>query len=172
MDGRRYLSAFDRKYDLIILDAFGSSSIPFHLVTRESFGLMAAHLKPDGILAINLECVGWKDPIVRSLAATLRTQFDRTLALPIAEPPDTLGNLVLLAADRKLELVTELPPTTDRFSNAYPKNHAWDNSFEPDVEGVSILTDDLNPVGLWSERINLKARQVLHAYFKKEGLSW
>lgn len=170
-DGRHYLNAVDRRYDLIILDAFGSSSIPFHLVTRESFALAAEHLKPEGVLVINIECEGWRDPLVRSLAATLRESFSHVLALPIAEPPDTLGNLVLMAANRELELVEELPPTPGRFSNLYHKNHAWDNRFEPDIEGAPVLTDDLNPVDIWSERINLTAREGLHEYFA-QGLSW
>ena len=78
---------------------------------------------------------------------------------------------MLLAANRELELIEELPPTRDRFSNAYPKNHAWDNRFEPELSGVSVLTDDLNPVDIWAERINLAARKNLHAYFE-HGSSW
>ena len=171
MDGRRYLSATDARYDLIVRDVFGSSSMPFHLVTREAFALIAGHLEPDGVLAINTESVGWHDIIVRSLAATLKEEFSEVLALPIAEPPNTLGNLVLLASNRELELLEELPPTRSRFSNVYPKNHAWDNRFEPDVSDVPVLTDDLNPVDVWSERINLAARRDLHEFFDN-GLSW
>jgi len=43
-DGRHYLAATTETYDAIVLDAFGSSSIPFHLVTREAFALAAAKL--------------------------------------------------------------------------------------------------------------------------------
>lgn len=170
-DGRRYLRATDKRYDLIIVDAFGSSSIPFHLVTQEAFALMATHLEPRGVLAINIESMGWHDILVRSLAATLKEEFAEVLALPIAEPPNALGNLVLVGSHRPLELVEELPPTRSRFSNVYTKNHAWDNRFEPDVSEVPVLTDDLNPVDVWSERINLAARKNLHEYFEL-GLSW
>jgi spermidine synthase len=171
MDGRRYLTTTDRRYDLIIVDAFGSSSIPFHLVTREAFALLASRLAPGGAVAINVESVGWRDIVVRSLAATLKREFSEVVALPIAEPPNTLGNLVLVAANRELQLTEELPPTLSRFSDAYPKNHAWDNRFEPDTREASVLTDDLNPIDIWSERINLEARKNLHAYFER-GLSW
>jgi spermidine synthase len=75
MDGRQYLITHDTRYDLIVLDAFGSSSIPFHLVTREAFALVKEHLKPDGILALNIEADGWYDTLVRSLGRTLGTQF-------------------------------------------------------------------------------------------------
>lgn len=172
MDGRQYLQSHPEKYDYIILDAFGSSSIPFHLVTRESFGLIASRLNPGGVLAINIESQGWHDLLVRSLTATLKQHFQNVLALPIGEPPNKLDNLVLLAANRELELVYELPPTEDRFSEAYHKNHAWDNRFEPDSRNAPVLSDDLNPVDLWSERINLAARKKLHQQFGGRGLDW
>jgi spermidine synthase len=170
-DGRHYLSSTPKTYDVIVLDAFGSSSIPFHLVTRESFALAAACLKPNGILAINIESVGWDDVLVGALAATLEEEFSEVLALPIAEPPDQLGNVVLCASSHKLQLAREIPGTPDRFSSLYDKNHAWDNRFRPDTEGAQVLTDDLNPVDIWSERINRVARAGLHDYFA-EGVSW
>lgn len=170
-DGRHYLTKTSKTYDVIVLDAFGSSSIPFHLVTQESFALARERLAPDGIFAINVECVGWDDVLVRSLAATLKTSFPRVIALPMAEPPNTLGNLVLLASARAIELTREIPQTPNRFSTIYHQNHAWDNRFEPDTEGAPVLTDDLNPVDIWSERINRVARKDLHEYFS-DGLGW
>ena len=170
-DGRHYLSVTPRTYDAIVLDAFGSSSIPFHLVTREAFALAAARLSPDGILAINVESVGWDDPLVLALAATLEQEFPHVLALPIAEPPNTLGNVILFASRREPALAREIPATPDRFSSLYAMNHAWDNRFVPDTDGAPVLTDDLNPVDIWSERINRVARGNLHAYFA-DGLGW
>ena len=41
------------------------------------------------------------DREVDALAATLRTSFAHVWALPIAEPPNTLGNLVLVASNRE-----------------------------------------------------------------------
>jgi spermidine synthase len=172
MDGRQFLIAHPRTYDLIVVDAFGSSSIPFHLVTTEAFGLIRSRLAPGGIVAMNIESVGWRDIIVRSLAATLSDQFSQVRALPIAEPPNQLGNLVLLAADRELELDVEPPVPTSRFSADYNRAHAWDNRFEPDIAGVPILTDENNPVDIWAERINLVARKNLHEYFGSRGVSW
>lgn len=170
-DGRGFLESHEQSYDAIVLDAFGSSSIPFHLVTREAFALVAERLAPDGVLAINVECIGWDDVLVRSLAATLREEFAHVLALPIAEPPDQLGNLILLASQREFGLATEIPATPDRFSTVYDKNHAWDNRFEPEAQGAPVLTDDLNPVDIWSDRINLAARRDLHGRFGG-GLGW
>lgn len=170
-DGRRHLSSTQASYDAIVLDAFGSSSVPFHLVTREAFALAAERLAPDGVLALNLEALGWDDPLVRAVAATLRTALPHVVELPIAEPPDALGNVVLFASRQPLDLAREIPPTPDRFSDVYAKNHAWDNRFAPEAAGAPVLTDDLSPVDLWSERINRAARAELHARFEA-GLAW
>ncbi len=172
MDGRQFLLTHDKTWDIIIMDAFGSSSIPFHLVTAEAFELVRSRLSPGGVLAMNVQAVGWHDEIVASMAATVSRQFEHVTVLPIAEPPDRLGNLVLLASNRELDLEKELPPPPDRFSAEYDRVHAWDNRFQADVSGVPVLTDDLNPIDVWSERVNLASRKELHDYFGKRGIAW
>ncbi|MCF6204225.1 MAG: fused MFS/spermidine synthase [Methylococcaceae bacterium] len=44
----------DQKFDLLMLDAFSSDSIPMHLLTREAMELYFAKLKPNGILAFHI----------------------------------------------------------------------------------------------------------------------
>jgi spermidine synthase len=153
------------------MDAFGSSAIPFQLVTRESFALIRSRLVHSGILAMNIEATAWHDTLVHSLAATMQEAFKNVVVLPMAEPPNALGNLVLLASDRPLELVNDPPVPMDRFSREYNRAHAWDNRFEVDPAGVPVLTDDHNPVDIWAERINLAARRALHEQFDPQ-VSW
>jgi spermidine synthase len=175
MDGREFLKNTGKLYDLIILDAFGSSSVPFHLTTIESFQLASSRLKEDGLIAVNLEAVGWDDIIVRSVSATMKKVFSNVIIFPIAEPPTAIGNIIIIASDGPVELLQE--PERDytnpeyRFSAQYEKVHAWDNRFYP-REGGIILTDDLNPVEIWSERINLQARKNLHIYPGKDSFLW
>ncbi len=177
MDGRSFLASAGRVYDVILFDAYGSSSIPFHLATVEAFRLMAARLSPDGILAVNAEALGWDDPTIRVLAATLRREFREVLALPMEEPPDRFGNIVLLASNRALVPLRE-PEGNEyfdpdwRFGPGYQKVHAWDNRFTPDISHVDPLTDDLNPIDILTGKAHLIARQELHSYFKAGGTSW
>ncbi len=179
MDGRRFLRADRGPYDLAILDAFGSGNVPFHLITREYFGRVKAALAPGGILALNLETRGWNDVLVRAVAATLDEEFAHVIALPTQEPPNTLGNVVVLASDRELTLPeAALPHPKDYLYDPYQHwwvvqlNHAWDNRFHPDTEGAPVLTDDRNPVDVWGEEINLVARRGLHDFFSPDDLSW
>lgn len=171
MDGRRFLRATQMTFDLIIMDAFGSSSIPFHLVTRESFALIDSRLSPEGILAMNIEATGWHDILVRSLAATMGQVFEYVWVLPMAEPPNTLDNLILLASHRSLDLEDDLPVPMDRFSSEYHRAHAWDNRFQVEPGDGDILTDDHNPVDIWTERVNVTARRELHEHFA-DRTSW
>ena len=41
-------------FDLLVVDAFSSDSIPVHLLTREAFDLYKTHLAPGGILAVHV----------------------------------------------------------------------------------------------------------------------
>jgi hypothetical protein len=55
------------QFDLLILDAFSSDSVPVHLIDEQAFAIYLEHLKPDGMLAMNitnnyldLRPVAWK----------------------------------------------------------------------------------------------------------------
>lgn len=41
-------------FDLLVLDAFSSDTIPIHLMTREALAAYRRHLKPDGLLAFHI----------------------------------------------------------------------------------------------------------------------
>ena len=51
-DGRRYLNATDKKFDLIILDVSNAEQQPYHLFTKESFQKISDRLNEKGILII------------------------------------------------------------------------------------------------------------------------
>ncbi len=170
-EGRAFLQRVDKSYDLIIMDAFGSSSIPFHLVTAEAFELIASRLAPKGVFALNLESDGWEGEIPTSLAKTLKRVFSHVTVLPAHRQPEDLGNLILMASRQPLQLRRPLQRHLARLYDRY-RIFAWDNRFFPEGDGGQILTDDLNPVDVWSERINLLARRDLHEYFGDSGLNW
>jgi hypothetical protein len=53
-DARLQLAATDRRYDLIVLDAFGSDAIPTHLMTKEAVELYLQRLEPGGAIAFHI----------------------------------------------------------------------------------------------------------------------
>jgi hypothetical protein len=62
----------DQRFDLLILDAFSSDSIPVHLLTREAFAVYERHLVPDGVLALHVSNLHLDLPrVVHPTAAAL-----------------------------------------------------------------------------------------------------
>ena len=54
-DGRLNLEAEpSQQFDILVMDAFSGDSVPVHLITREAFQTYFRHLKPNGILAVNI----------------------------------------------------------------------------------------------------------------------
>ncbi len=43
-----------RQFDILAMDAFSGDAVPVHLITLEAFRVYFRHLKPDGILAVNI----------------------------------------------------------------------------------------------------------------------
>jgi hypothetical protein len=41
-------------FDILVMDAFSGDSVPVHLITKEAFAIYFRHLKPNGILAVNI----------------------------------------------------------------------------------------------------------------------
>jgi spermidine synthase len=82
-DGRSFLRSTDRHYDMVIVDAFVNTTIPPDLRTVEAFAAIADHLKPGGMVAMNVIAVynGANGRPLRSLCASTEQSFS-TLRLP------------------------------------------------------------------------------------------
>lgn len=72
-DGRLFLRREpDRRFDLLIVDAFSSGSIPMHLMTKEALAGYMRVLEPDGLLLFHISNrVLDLKPLVFSLARAL-----------------------------------------------------------------------------------------------------
>lgn len=177
---RAFLRRTSAQFDVTVLDLSGSGALPPALLSREFFALLKQRLAPgSGVFALAVEAQGWEDALVRSLAATLRLRFAHVVALPTAEPPDQLGCVVLLGADRSLELPDEaLPNVGAALGEAYrhwvlmQQNHAWFNRYEPAAGGAWILTDDRTPLERWAARLDRAARRDVHAAFGPHARVW
>lgn len=53
-DARVYVNQTDKRYDMIIVDVYGDTSIPFTLMTREYGQAIAKLLQPDGVVVANI----------------------------------------------------------------------------------------------------------------------
>lgn len=54
-DGRLTLERQEsQNFDMLVVDAFSSDAVPVHLLTREAYKTYLRHLKPDGVMAVNI----------------------------------------------------------------------------------------------------------------------
>jgi SAM-dependent methyltransferase len=72
-DGRLALEREQpQQYDLLVADAFSGDAIPVHLISLQALQLYFRHLKPDGILALNITNSHLDmEPVVDKLARAL-----------------------------------------------------------------------------------------------------
>lgn len=102
-DARAYLERTEGEtFDRIYMDVYaGTEAVPYHLITRESFALLRAHLAPGGAIGMNLIGVTGAPEAVRmwSVVATAADVLS-TIALYSHLGPDfpDLQNLMLLGS--------------------------------------------------------------------------
>ncbi len=78
-----------QQYDLLVADAFSGDAIPVHLMTRQALELYFRHLKPDGVLALNIANTHLDvEPVVEGLAAAINKH-----CLVIASQSDLQHNI-------------------------------------------------------------------------------
>jgi len=104
-DGRRYLSQNEGPWDAIVIDAFYSDSIPFHLATREFLELAQARLAPGGVIATNVigAVAGKQSRLLRSMLRTYRTIFPTVAIHPVFSDGDAdrtaVTNVIFVAGE-------------------------------------------------------------------------
>jgi hypothetical protein len=129
-DARLSLLQRSDRYDLIVLDAFSSDSIPIHLLTREAVALYFSRLNEGGALAIHisnnhLDLRPVVAAVMRDLGLAGRVQFYDT-------PPnlDTGTYPSLWAVLAKSEAALGLVATDNRWKNLPTDAHrTWTDDF-------------------------------------------
>lgn len=141
-DGRIFMSLGERKYDIVIVDAYTQQVyIPFHLTTVEFFKQVKRGLSDKGILAMNVSSARNDSPLLRSITNTLRLVFSHVYQLRI---PDSVDNLVL-ASDRRIDFafsagaVEKGMQDMAQYSQRFFTESPYDERYKP-------LTDDRAPI--------------------------
>lgn len=149
-DGRLGLRRLDAgSRDLVVGDAFGGVSVPWHLTTVETMADMRRVLDEDGLYVANLIDHGAL-AFARAEVATLGETFEHVALVgepadigldPTATPEG--GNLVVLASDRRLDL-RAIQEALDA------RRTGWKITTGDDLAswtgGARPLTDDYAPV--------------------------
>jgi spermidine synthase len=140
-DARPFLRRTDRRYDVIMVDAYRQPYIPFYLTTREFFELARDRLAPGGLVLVNAGHPKGSTDLEEVLGATMAAVFPTVLRDP-AEPTNTvlIATMAEGGADRLAAQVERLPePIRPRAREAAAR-------IGPRLPGGRVYTDDLAPV--------------------------
>jgi spermidine synthase len=166
-DGRMFLTRTRNQYDIILLDAYYSDAMPFHLATKEFFELAHRKLTPNGILVTNLisAVTGPSGKIARSFVKTQRLTFLQTYVFAARRPDnmslESVQNVIVIATKDKQRLdIKEIVKRADAINRGlFPDSiHdiavAYYNAPLADHD-VPILTDDYAPFDLLMGRTDV-----------------
>ena len=156
-DGRLFLTRTAQLYDVIMLDAYYTDAIPFHLTTREFFQIAERKLTSNGIVVANIigAVTGPRGKITRSVVKTLREIFPQIYIFPTLKANnaslDTVQNVILIATRERQRLevreITKRAASVGRDLFPDPMRNIAASYYDaklPDHD-VPVLTDDYAP---------------------------
>ena len=101
----------DRKYGLLLVDAFSSDAIPVHLLTKEAVAMYMDRLTDDGLLALHISNKYVRlEPVVAKIAQDLKLQARVWNDDSEGRPGKTASSWVVLAKDEKTLGILNAPP--------------------------------------------------------------
>lgn len=139
------------KFDVIMVDAYQDITIPFQLSSVEFFNEVQAHLKPNGVMVVNLNMTSAEDGSINEyLCDTMASVFRHTVTAPVRGNTNT--EVFCTNADdwekTFLRSIARLKDSdyADMMRTVYSK-------LTPYEGGSCILTDDKAPVEVLGMRV-------------------
>ena len=164
-DGRAFLNASDRKYDVIMVDAYQDITIPFQMSSVEFFRLVKSHLNENGVMVVNMNMRGNDDgDINQYLADTISSVFGNVYTVEV----DNSTNRELFASDNN-DMMGVLNDNISGIKDAdlrFMMNKVRYNSIAYNA-GKLIMTDDNAPVELLGMKVIDKIIRDEVAYYKE-----
>jgi spermidine synthase len=157
-DARNFLSKTEKKYDLIILDAFSKNYVPFHLMTLEYFQLLDKKLTSDGIIISNNigSMIGDRSDIIRAVYKTISQVFPSVYVFTTEHNPGNLQNIMLAtmktpteySKDELRQLASNNDNNKHNSSTALDDRDYLEHLYEAELQtsDVPLLTDQFAPI--------------------------
>lgn len=150
-DGRAYLNAVERQYDVIFVDAYQDITIPFQMSSAEFFTLVKEHLSQGGVMVVNMNMRGGGEGgISRYLSDTISSVFPEVYTVDVpgsanrelfaSDSPDMLA---VMEKNASLEENEELAALIAHVGEELRRYRA----------GTYRMTDDRAPVELLGMKV-------------------
>lgn len=164
-DGRAYLQAINKKYDVIMVDAYQDITIPFQMSSVEFFNMVREHLSDNGVMVVNMNMQSKKKGNINDyLSDTIASVFENVYTI------DVNG-----ATNREL-FATGNNDAIDNYNENIKKINNKElsrlmNNIKPSINkynaGDLILTDDKAGVELLGMKVIDEIIQDQVGYYKE-----
>ena len=165
MDARPFLSLTNKKYDVIELDMFqGGPNIPFYITTVEFYQMINEHLKPGGVVTMNVLQLGLDKRLVGSVGTTLKQVFTKVYEAQIS------SNIILIALNEDIP-INEINDRFKRGSAAYPELAATAGRLNiaefTSYPGSQVFTDDKANIEILTFRMTEQGTRQRRETYKR-----
>lgn len=150
-DGRAYLNAIDKKYDVIMVDAYQDITIPFQMSSVEFFTLVKNHLNEDGVMVVNMNMRGQKEGNINQyLADTISTVFSEVYT---ADVKGSTNRELFASNNEEVMDVFEINSNMIESSDLSVLMNQVSQNMVSYESSDYIMTDDKAPVELLGMRV-------------------
>lgn len=162
-DGRTFLS--DKNcgmYDVIMVDAYHDITIPFHMATKEFFTDVSKHLKPGGVIILNINMKSKGDnPINQYISQTVKSVMNKVYTCDVKNNTN-----VLLFASNDNNMLSNFENNFNKFTpKGILQNVTYQDALYHNVapyvrdnlkevtKSELIFTDDLAPIDVLGQSL-------------------
>ncbi len=149
-DARFFLANTTKKYDMIVLDSYGSMSLPYYMASSQAISLLKAHLEENGTLFVNVV-----SPTSGSGACPFKTMYKilnstfPNLYVFISNTQNTsqLQNIIILASTNPRRYTKQyIHDKLNASIGPYDTENIMEDYYNLNVNttGYKIPTDNLN----------------------------
>ena len=148
-DGRGFLRATSKRYDLILIDAYREEYVPFYMATQEFFQLVHSHLRAGCAVALNVAQTPEDHRLPEAVGGTLATVFPQVWNWPalhfnqLVVGLDTPSGMPALAGRLRARMAPDTVVLGDLFS--------W--QAKPAPASSDPMTDDRAPIEWITDRM-------------------
>ncbi len=155
-DARPVMRSLDGPYDVVMLDVYLQSNIPFYLLTEEFFGELKAKGSPHMLLAFNFAFPGKDQAFLNPVLAAVQTAFPNVYLVRLPKR----SNIIVLASAGELDPGGAVPRAAQRWSPLGEKRLRYltavtahvSTAKQAQIPQVTPFRDDFAPAELLGSR--------------------
>ncbi|MBU0670971.1 fused MFS/spermidine synthase, partial [Patescibacteria group bacterium] len=151
-DGRILLQKEEKKYDLVVIDAYVSEMhIPWHLATQEFFQEVRSHTAKDGLMAMNIIDSSDDKSLLNGFLSTVKSIYPYVYSIPVEKS----GNNIIICSNSSLDFQKLSIINDERLQKLFEYSSKNIKEFT-EINNDKIFTDNNAPLDILTGEMLIK----------------